>query len=60
MSHNKDLTTKLEGEPISKVKKFHKMQMMVGGLNPTPHLINPHVPHKISLVIESCVTYGEL
>jgi hypothetical protein len=56
MSHNKDLATKLEGEPISKCEKSHEMQMMVGGLNLTPCLVNSQVPHKISVVMESCVT----
>lgn len=60
MSHNNGVVTKFKGELVFKFK-FREFPPNVndgsaGGQNLAPHLINPLVPLKISLILTSCVT----
>jgi hypothetical protein len=51
------VATKFNGEPIFKSKESSLDDDGVGGLSITPHLLNPLIPFKISLIVESCVTF---
>jgi len=51
------VATKFNGEFIYKSKESILDDDGVSGLNITPHLLNPLVPFKISLIVESCVTF---
>jgi len=57
--------TKFDGEPIFEFEEsppplpppLNEDDGNVGGLNFTPYLPNPLVPLKVSLIMESCVTF---
>ncbi len=57
--HNNSEMTKLGDELVFKSKKSppNGNDGNVGGLNFTPRLVNPLVPLKLSLIMESCAIF---